>query len=79
MAKIELKWALLALLVLSAPLVSFADEYGDDEEEGGAEKDDDPDVVVLTEKNYEELIKSKKFALVRFACRTLQLPRTLIR
>lgn len=65
--KVELKWALLALLVLSAPLVSFADEYGDDEEEGAAAAadDDEKDVVVLTEKNFEEMVKKQKYTLVR--------------
>lgn len=66
MSKRELKWALCAVLLLSASFLhARADEYDDDDEEGGAAKDDDEkDVVVLTTKNFDEIVKKSKYALV---------------
>ena len=70
------KWQVLALLLgallLSAPLVRSEEEYEDDSEEGevpASGGDDEKDVLVVTEKNFEEKVKGSKFALVSVGVR----------
>lgn len=63
--------ALFGLLLLSAPFVRADDEeYEDDSAEGSddkaAEGDDEKDVKVITTKNWDEIVKGSKFALVEF-------------
>lgn len=57
---------LFGCLLLSAPLVrSEDDDYEDgDEASAPAGDDEEKDVVVVTEKNFEEKVKKTKFALV---------------
>lgn len=61
---------LLGLLLVAAPISRVAaeeDEYGgDDDEEAPAKDDSEKDVVVLTSKNFDEVVKGSKFALVEF-------------
>lgn len=61
--------ALFGLILLSAPFVraedeEYEDDSAEDTEEKKAEGDDDKDVKVLTQKNWDELVKGSKFALV---------------
>ena len=67
---------LVGFLVVAAPIARVyaaeaeaADEYGDDDDEAEAPaapaEDDEKDVVVLTVKNFDDIVKKSKFALVR--------------
>ena len=72
--------ALLGLLLVAAPMASLADEdYDEDEDEkakGG--EDEEKDVVVATQKNWDDVIKKSKFALVsRRMTRTAGFNRTM--
>ena len=61
--------ALFGLILLSAPFVraeeeEYEDDSAEDTEEKKADGDDDKDVKVLTQKNWDEVVKGSKFALV---------------
>eukprot|EP00878_Enallax_costatus_P040642 GHUV01046972.1.p1 GENE.GHUV01046972.1~~GHUV01046972.1.p1 ORF type:complete len:251 (-),score=40.12 GHUV01046972.1:287-1039(-) len=63
--------ALFGLILLSAPFVraeeeEYEDDSAEDTEEKKADGDDEKDVKVLTQKNWDELVKGSKFALVEF-------------
>lgn len=60
--------ALFGLLLLSAPFVRADDEEYEDDSSDDAEEakgdDDEKDVKVITQKNWDEIVKGSKFALV---------------
>lgn len=62
--------ALFGLLLLAAPFVraddeEYEDDSADDADDKKGDGDDEKDVKVLTQKNWDELVKGSKFALVR--------------
>ncbi len=67
MSRYQLLALLFGLLLVSAPFVRADDEYEGDEgedEEGAPPSSDEKDVVVLTTKNFKDLIKKHKYVLV---------------
>jgi protein disulfide-isomerase A1 len=63
--------ALFGLLLLAAPFVraddeEYEDDSADDADDKKEDSEDEKDVKVLTQKNWDELVKGSKFALVEF-------------
>lgn len=67
MSRSQLLALLFGLLLVASPVIRGEDEYEDDgEEEAAAPSGDDAekDVLVLTEKNFDETLKKYKYVLV---------------
>eukprot|EP01026_Neomeris_dumetosa_P075189 TRINITY_DN789_c0_g1_i1.p2 TRINITY_DN789_c0_g1~~TRINITY_DN789_c0_g1_i1.p2 ORF type:complete len:527 (+),score=124.27 TRINITY_DN789_c0_g1_i1:135-1715(+) len=69
MTRVQLLALLFGILLVFSPHIVSGDddEYDeDDDDEGGSGDDSEKDVVVLTDKNFDDVINKSKFALVEF-------------